>query len=482
MSEILPDTATPLANALRVTEPIGIITTQINEQVLAEKNAQDAEATGSPEILPAETTEDRLALEFTSRYAHVLRYVAKWGQWYQWDGTCWRAESTLRAYDLARGVCREVSARWGDEKSLSARVASAATVAAVERLAKADRKHAATADQWDRDSWLLNTPNGVVNLKTGDMKPHDPKDYVTKITTAAPSGECPSWTQFLRDITGGDDDLRAYLARIAGYALTGETAEHTLFFLYGTGANGKSVFLNTLQAVMGDYSMTAPGDTFMETKGDRHPTDLAALRGARMVCSIEVDQGRRWAEAKLKSLTGGDMISARFMRQDFFEFAPQFKLFIAGNHKPAIRGVDEAMRRRIHLIPFTVTIPPERRDKDIKKKLLLERDGIMAWAVRGCLEWQRIGLGAPEVVLGATRDYFTAEDVLGRWLEETCRQDANATATTKALFAAWKQWAELGGEFVGSEKRFATELGTRGFAKWTEPGTRHHGFQGVSPQ
>jgi putative DNA primase/helicase len=434
----------------------------------------------SGEMCPPHLCEDALALAFSHEYANDLRYVAAWGKWYKWAETCWRAEDTLRAYDLARGICRDAAAHC-DKPATAAKIASAATVAAVERLAKADRKHAATTDQWDRDLWLLNTPRGGVNLKTGDMRPHDPKDYVTKIATAAPGGECPSWIQFLRDITGGDDDLRAYLARIAGYALTGETTEHTLFFLYGTGANGKSVFLNTLQAVMGDYSMTAPGDTFMETKGDRHPTDLAALRGARMVCSIEVDEGRRWAEAKLKSLTGGDMISARFMRQDFFEFAPQFKLFIAGNHKPAIRGVDEAMRRRIHLVPFTVTIPPEKRDKALPARLLAERDGILAWAVQGCLEWQRIGLQQPDAVLGATRDYFTAEDVLGRWLEEACRQDANATATTKVLFAAWKQWAELGSEFIGSEKRFATELGTRGFAKWTEPGTRHHGFQGVSP-
>lgn len=438
-----------------------------------------ATANVSGELLSPEFTEDSLALEFTSRYAEDWRYVAKWGQWYQWDGTCWRAESTLRAFDLARSVCHEVASRCSNP-NFAARTASASTVASVEKLAKADRKHAATTEQWDIKPWLLNTTSGVVDLKTGDTKPHVRADYFTKITTAAPGGKCPTWTQFLRDITGGDDDLQTYLARIAGYALTGETTEHALFFLYGTGANGKSVFLNTLEAVLGDYAMTAPGDTFMETKGDRHPTDLAALRGARMVCSIEIDQGRRWAEAKIKTLTGGDMVSARFMRQDFFQYRPQFKLFVAGNHKPAIRGVDEAMKRRLHLVPFTVTIPAAKRDKNLPARLLAERDGILAWAVQGCLEWQRIGLQPPEAVLGATRDYFTAEDALGRWLEEVCRQDANATATTKVLFAAWRQWAEHGGEFIGSEKRFAIELEARGFAKWVQSGTRHHGFQGVS--
>lgn len=180
--------------------------------------------------------------------------------------------------------------------------------------------------------------------------------------------------------TGGDKELQSYLQRMVGYALTGSTQEHALFFLYGTGANGKSVFVNTLATILGDYATNAPMDTFMETRTDRHPTDMAGLRGARFVAAIETEQGKRWAESKLKNLTGGDKISARFMRQDFFEFFPQFKLFVAGNHKPAIRNIDEAMKRRLHLIPFTITVPPERRDKNLQQKLLAERDGILAWA------------------------------------------------------------------------------------------------------
>ena len=193
-------------------------------------------------------------------------------------------------------------------------------------------------------------------------------------------------------MTGGDQELMPTFSAMVGYCLTGVTIEHALFFLYGTGANGKSVFVTTLAMILGDYATNAPMDTFMETRSDRHPTDLAGLRGARFVSSIETEQGRRWAESKLKALTGGDKISARFMRQDFFEYVPQFKLVIAGNHKPTIRSIDEAMRRRLHLIPFTVTIPPERRDRKLTEKLLRERDGILAWAVEGCLDWQRMGL------------------------------------------------------------------------------------------
>jgi putative DNA primase/helicase len=302
---------------------------------------------------------------------------------------------------------------------------------------------------------------------------------MTKITTATPRGECPQWRSFLSDVTGGDQNLQDYLQRMVGYALTGSTREHALFFLYGTGANGKSVFVNTLADILGDYATNAPMDTFMETRTDRHPTDMAGLRGARFVAAIETEQGKRWAESKLKNLTGGDKIAARFMRQDFFEFFPQFKLFVAGNHKPAIRNIDEAMKRRLHLIPFTITVPPEKRDKHLQQKLLAERDGILAWALEGCLAWQRLGrLDPPQLVLDATDEYFEAEDALGRWMDERCLRVGTAKSLTAELFTDWKQWAEVAGEFVGSQKRFADLLLTRGLEKWRN-GMGLRGFQGI---
>jgi P4 family phage/plasmid primase-like protien len=435
-------------------------------------------ATAEDEAMPPGFTDDALAMDFTARHAQDWRYVAAWGHWLHWDGSCWRKETTLRAYDLARLICREASARCRKPK-IAAKVASAATVAAVERLARADRGHAATVDQWDRDTWLLNTPDDTIDLRTGASRPHERSDYATKTAAASPRGAPSTWISFLNDVTGGDGELQRYLARMAGYALTGVTTEHALFFLYGTGANGKSVFVNTLSAVFGDYATNAPMDTFMETRSDRHPTDLAGLRGARLVTAIEVEKGKRWAEAKIKSLTGGDKISARFMRQDFFDYKPQFKLLIAGNHKPAIRDVDEAMRRRLHLIPFTVTIPPEKRDKTLPERLLAERDGIMAWAIDGCLEWQRIGLNPPSSVVSATQEYFEAEDAMGRWIGECCSLEPNAVATTGMLFDSWKGWAERSGEYVGPMKRFAEDLENRGFPKWRQPGTGLRGFRGI---
>ena len=423
-------------------------------------------------------TEDALALSFTRRYHRDWRYVAGWGKWLVWDGQRWRTEDTLAATDLIRSVCRQTALR-ADNPRVATKLASAGTVSGVERLARADRRHAATTDEWDADPWLLNTQGGVLDLKTGRMRPHERTDRMTKITTATPGGDCQTWRQFIDEVTGGDKELEFYLQRMVGYALTGATQEHALFFLYGTGANGKSVFVNTLATILGDYATNAPMDTFMETRTDRHPTDMAGLRGARFVAAIETEQSKRWAESKLKNLTGGDKISARFMRQDFFEFFPQFKLFVAGNHKPAIRNIDEAMKRRLHLIPFTITVPPERRDKNLQQKLLAERDGILAWAVQGCLDWQRHGrLKPPQRVVDATEEYFEAEDALGRWLDERCVRETCAKSLTAELFNDWKQWAEAAGEFVGAQRRFSDQLITRGLEKWRN-GMGVRGFQGI---
>ena len=423
-------------------------------------------------------SEDHLAASFTGRYEDALRYVATWERWLIWNGSTWVNEQTMRAFDLARAVCRQASARCDTEGRARA-VGSAATVAAVERLAKADRRHAATVEQWDADPWLLNTPAGIVDLRTGAMRPHDRGAYMTKITAAAPGGDCPLWVAFLDRITDQDAELQAYLQRFLGYCLTGVTTEHAMAFGYGTGANGKSVLLTTVTGIMGDYATVAPMETFTASQSDRHPTDMAMLRGARLVAAQETEEGRRWAEAKIKSLTGGDPISARFMRQDFFTFMPQFKLFIAGNHKPGLRGVDEAMRRRLNLIPFVVTIPAGERDPDLPEKLKAEWAGIMAWMLEGCLAWQREGLRPPAAVADATESYLGAEDSIGTWIAECCTAADTVATASSILFASWKAWSEAAGEYVGSQKRLAKALEARGFAP-----TRLHGgiraFKGLS--
>mgnify|MGYP000317102185 CR=1 FL=1 len=425
-------------------------------------------------------TEDALAVSFTRRYQRDWRYIAAWGKWLMWDGQRWRAEETLAATDLIRHVCRHAAVR-ADSSKVAAKLAASSTVGGVERLARTDRRHAATTDEWDADIWLINTPGGVVDLRTGRMRPHDRADRMTKIATATPKGSSPLWLDFIDQITQGDREYAEYLQRFAGYCLTGSTQEHALFFLYGTGANGKSVFVNTLFTLLGDYAANAPMDTFMETRGDRHPTDLAGLRGSRFVGATETEQGRRWNESKIKEITGGDRVSARFMRQDFFTYVPQFKLVIAGNHKPAIRNIDEAMRRRLHLIPFTITVPPEKRDKQLQTKLLAEANGIFSWGVEGCLAWQREGLRQPQSVLDATDEYFEDEDAIGQWMGERCYVEPAARSLTADLFADWREWAEKHGEFVGSIKRFSETLVSRRFARWRNP-KGAMGFQGISLQ
>jgi putative DNA primase/helicase len=224
------------------------------------------------------------------------------------------------------------------------------------------------------------------------------------------------------------------------------------------------VLLKTVADILGAYHKTAGIETFTASNTDRHPTDLAGLRGARLVTASETEEGRRWAESRIKTLTGGDAVQARFMRQDFFEYRPQFKLVIAGNHKPSLRSVDEAIRRRFHLIPFAVTIPVDKADPELADKLKAEWPGILQWLVDGCLEWQRDGLRPPQAVLDATAAYLEAEDALAAWIDDTCDRDPKAWEQSSLLFASWAAWAEKAGEIAGSARRFSQALEARGFA------------------
>ena len=411
---------------------------------------------------PPAFSDEALALRFAMRHADDLRYVAAWGKWLQWTGKRWRMDDTKLAFDLARRLCREVAAECNEMKVATA-IASAKTVAAIERLALADRRIAATTDQWDSDLWSLNTPDGAVDLRTGKMRAHDPLDYMTKITAVGPSGDCPQFRKFLERITNGDAELIAYLRRVFGYALTGVTTEHALFFGHGSGRNGKGVTVSTIAGVMGDYHVAAPAETFTASNSDRHPTELARLRGARLVTASETEEGRRWAESRIKTLTGGDVVSARFMQQNFFEYLPQFKLFIIGNHKPGLRSVDEAIRSRFHLIPFLVFIPKEERDKELVEKLKAEWPGILTWLINGCLEWQVDGLRPPQAVREATAAYLASEDDIATWIDQKCTRDPRAWEPTSALYQSWSTWAQSAGEFVVSMKRFSQALDTRNF-------------------
>jgi len=416
------------------------------------------------EVRPPAFSDDALALRFIDQHKDTLRYVPSLGKWLRWDGKRWCFDERLIAHDRMRKICRAAAIECNQAK-LAKLIASNKTAAAAERFARSDQRIVATVDELDADQWLLNSPGSTINLRNMEEWPHRQSDLLTKITGVAPDASCPTpvWDAFLARVTDNQPELTAYLQRVAGYSLTGSTQEHALFFLYGVGANGKTTFLNAIMACAGDYHRTAPIETFTASSVDRHPTDLAGLRGARLVTAIETEEGRRWAESRIKSLTGGDKISARFMRQDFFEYTPQFKLIIAGNHKPGLKSVDEAIRRRFNLIPFTVTIPPDERDEALPEKLKAELPGIMQWMIDGCVDWQERGLAPPEVVTKATAAYLEAEDALAAWIEEVGQLDPNAWEKSSDLFASWAAWATKAGEYVGPMKRFLGVFETKGF-------------------
>lgn len=420
--------------------------------------------------MPPEYSDDSLADVFAERYNGDLMFVAPWKRWMVWTDSVWRHDETLRATDMARRVCREQ----GNEalvrpelaskaRSIATALTSARTIGNVEKLARSDRRMAASADQWDHDVWALNTPGGIVDLTTGLLRPARKDDFVTKSTSVTPGGACPTWLNFLNVATEGDTELVAYLRRMVGYCLTGVTREHALFFVYGTGGNGKGTFLNAINAILNNYSKPTSMETFVEQKfaSNGDTANVAGMMGARIVMAQETQEGKRWNEARLKEMSGGDPVTARFLGANPFTYTPQFKLVFAGNHKPALRNVDEAIKRRFNLIPFTVTVKPENKDVHLSEKLKLEAGGILQWAIDGCLDWQDNFLAPPERVQVATEEYFEEEDSLGQFLEECCIFDRNCRVKTSDMYQRYGRWADASGEFTLPKKRWLQQLALR---------------------
>lgn len=422
-------------------------------------------------------SEDAIADRFATQHGADWKHVAQWGAWFHWTGQVWAQDMTGGARELARMICRAIASEC-ESPAIARRIASDRTIAAILRIAACDPRIATRTSDWDAHPLLLNTPSGIIDLETGEIMPADPALMLTQMTTGSVAGDCPRWRAFLSEITGNNKPLSAYLHRLAGYCLTGSTREQSFAFLHGDGANGKSVFLSTMAHVLGDYAATSTLDTFMSVRGTRHLTELAGLRAARLVMVPETEQGHSWAEGRIKTVTGGEKIRANFMRQDHFEFRPQFKLIIAGNHRPHLAGCGEAMRRRLHLVPFDVTIPASRRDPHLMEKLMEERDGILRWMLDGCADWQRLGLAPPDCVLEAGQEYFADEDLVGQWINENCSVGTQQRAPSKTLFANWKAWAEGAGCPVGSAKSLGEALRQRGFRSATV--VRARGWSGIS--
>jgi putative DNA primase/helicase len=412
-------------------------------------------------------TEDYAALEYARLHRGQLLYDHDYGAWFRWSGKHWQQERTRLAYDWARSLVRKLT----ELQAMSKRRTS--FVNGVEKFATVDRAFATHAADWNTNPFLLATPGGTVDLRTGHIHGANPDDRINQITAVAPAieADCPLWHKFLAEATNNDQDLIAFLRRWCGYCLTGDIREHALVFIYGDGGTGKGTFMNTVSGILGDYAKVAAMETFVATTYASHPTDLAMLCGARLVTAAETDEGHFWAETRIKQITGGDPITARFMRQDFFTYQPAFKLTIIGNHEPALRNVDDAARRRFNIVPFNHK--PEAVDRGLKEKLKTEWPGILRWMLDGALDWQDDGLSPPASVQSATSSYFENQDLFGQWLEEKCDFEPSnefKTATSADLYTSWAAYAKAAGEPTGSRKLFSRILERRGGKTYRQTG------------
>ncbi len=447
-----------------------------------------AAATATPQKREAERFDDLgNARRFFRLHGADVGYVRSRRRWFVWSGRHWREDETGEAERRAKAVIDELystAAALKDDpvaqKALATHAvksSSAQRLASMLELASTEDGIAITGRQFDASPWLFNVVNGVLDVRTGELRPHDRKYLITKIapTRFDSAAKAPRWLAFLDEIFAGNVELIAYLQRAIGSALTGITTDNVFWLLFGTGANGKTTTCEVLRHVFGDYARATDFSTFLARRDDPIRNDIARLAGARFVTAVEVEEGRRLAEVLLKQVTGGDMIIARRLYQEHVEFQPQFKLFLACNHKPAVWGTDHAIWRRIPLVPFTVTIPSERKDKGLKGKLIDEAPGILTWALEGCRAWQNGGLQAPEAVQAATKAYREEQDVAGDFLTECCVVSSNGTAASveaKALYDAYERWCgEMGTEAV-SARTFNTKVGERGFAYIRSHGRR----------
>jgi P4 family phage/plasmid primase-like protien len=414
-----------------------------------------------------------LSDQFIRRFGGVVRYVEKWGSWFVFDKMSWVRDQRGQVPDMIKRICLETAnsvehmgATNAERKAngqLAKALSSSRTYDSVVKLSRLDSRVAALPGDFDNELDLLATPGGVFNLVTGELIEATPQQMLTQRTRVTPQrGPCPLWRKFLDDATGGDMAYQEYLQKLVGYCLTGHTREQKLFFFQGPGGRGKGTFLNTIEHVMGDLCATAQMTTFVASKNDRHPTELAAIAGARMVQAQETQAGRSWDEQRIKSLTGGDRITARFLYQDEFTYTPKFKLVFSGNHRPHIQSMDAAMRRRIRLIPFTRE--PLAVNLDLQNEMRRgELPAILYWALEGAVKWHRDGLKEPAVIQQATMGYFADEDAVGRWMEECCTEGDSGRATVSELFESWSAWCLREGETCGSVKRFSQEMAARGF-------------------
>ncbi len=459
------------APATRPEQAAGVITkTEYHE--LATKTILETDERGADRLVIYAQTDYGNCRRLADRHGHLLRYVSSW-EWLVWDGTRWKRDKTDEVMRRAKETVSAIQdlsplTRQEDLARHARNSQAIARLQAMIKLAQSEPEIVATPDEFDTDPWLLNVNNGTIDLRTGGLSPHRREDLITKLAPVEydPAATCPLWMKFLERIMDGNHRLIDYLKRTAGYSLTGDNSEDCLIILYGLGKNGKTVYSETQKHLLGDYAMSIPVQTLLDagraTNSDTHFA-LARLKTARLVIATETAKRKKLDEALVKALTGGDTIVARHMYKDFFEFRPQFKIFLSTNHRPVVKGTETAIWERLRLIPFTVFIPKEERDKKLREKLRGEFPGILAWAVQGCLEWQELVLGEPKEVSEATDEYRQEMDVTGTFVKERCVLGARCEVSSTDLYKSYKSWCKGTGEKPLSRRDFGMELAERGF-------------------
>ncbi len=416
------------------------------------------------------------AERLVAEHGRDLRFAPGMG-WFAWDGRRWKRDNDGEAIRRAKQSVRALYAKAADAASLEERKKvtswaiaseSEARLRAAVKLAETERAVIVEPREFDADPWLFNAANGTIDLQTGALREHRRDDLLTRITPAVYDNlaEHHLWDASLRRATGDDAELAGFLRRAVGYSLTGHTHEDKLFFAHGPTATAKSTLFEAIKAALGEYAATADFETFLKRRGDAGiRNDIARLDGARIVLSIEVDEGKTLAEGLVKLLTGGDTVAARFLYHETFEFQPRFKLWLAANARPRVSADDDAIWRRIVQVPFVCVIPEAERDERIKIELRTNPQvlsAILTWAVRGCLEWQQKGLAVPESVRDYTNEYRDENDPLRDWLADCCELDASAWTSTAELRKSYESWCETNAEKPVGSKPFAQILRAKG--------------------
>ena len=431
------------------------------------------------------------AERFVAMFKDSVKYCSVYKKWFIWNGKRWEQDDTGKiityAIECVRNIMHDADMLPdGDKRKAliqhSLRSESSGRLKALLDLASGMPAITIRSDDLDANPWLLNCQNGTIDLRTGKLQAHNPQDFITRIC-AAPydtTFAIPLWTSLLNKVSGGDEAVKRYMQKAFGYALTGDISEQAIFLLYGTGSNGKSTMLNVFAELLDGYAQSTSSDTFMQKKNDTVNNDIARLKGARFVSAIEMEEGKRMAESLIKSMTGGDKLVTRFLYGEFFEYIPQFKVFLAVNHKPIIRDTTKSIWRRIKLMEFTNTFTEQERDRNFPAKIMAtELSGILAWAVQGCLWWQQEGIQDPDRIREATQEYRAEMDSFAHFFEECCEIKESGRVSNKMLRAAYDEWCKENGEFALSQRPFSQKLLERGFQKKRMPGNgayMWHGF------